>query len=118
MKKVFKILAYIFVSSIIIFGGILMVYRQNIFDYLNSINNLSRSSVSVLDDIKNNNDLAADSFSFSIIDSAKFKKMKATQVDLTGLNLSTSTPTTPGAATSSEPAPTFDVGNSNPFKAF
>ncbi|MEI7620078.1 MAG: hypothetical protein WCJ57_00725 [Candidatus Falkowbacteria bacterium] len=118
MKKVFKLLAYIFVCSIIIFGAILIVYRQNIFEYLNSVNNLSRSNESVLDDIKKGNDLAADPLNLAILNSPKFKKMQLTEVDLSGLNLSTTTPTDGTTASTSEPIPTFNVGNSNPFKAF
>ncbi len=119
MKKVFKLLAYIFVCSIIIFGIVLIVYRQNIFDYLNSVNNLSRSSEAALNDIKNNNDLASDPLNLGLLDNAKFKKMQATKVDLTGLNLSTSTEPTEGGETEEpEVTPTFKVGNSNPFKAF
>jgi hypothetical protein len=74
MKKIFKFLAYTFVSSIIIFGAVLVVYRQNIFEYLNSINNLSRTAETMIDNIKPGDELG--------------------------------------------PAPTFEVGNSNPFKAF
>lgn len=119
MKKVFKLLAYIFVCSIIIFGVILIIFRQNIFEYLNSVNNLSRSNETVLNDIKKGNDLAADPLNLAILNSPKFKKMQLTEVDLSGLNLSTTTPTGGGASTSTpEPTPTFDVGNSNPFKAF
>lgn len=118
MKKVFKLLAYIFVSSIIIFGAILIVYRQNIFEYLNSVNNLSRSNDSVLNDIKRGGDLAANPLNLAILNNPKFKKMQLTEVDLTGLNLSTTTPTDGITASTSESMPTFDVGNSNPFKAF
>jgi len=118
MKKVFKLLAYIFVGSIIIFGVVLIIYRQNIFEYLNSINNLSRSTESMIDNIKLDNDLVGDSLNLAIINNPKFKKMQLTEVDLTGLDLGTSTDLTTGGAGGSELIPTFEVGNSNPFKAF
>jgi len=118
MKKIFKFLAYTFVSSIIIFGAVLVVYRQNIFEYLNSINNLSRTAETMIDNIKPGDELVGDSLNLAIIDNPKFKKMKLTEVDLTGLELSTSTTSTEGGEGESGPAPTFEVGNSNPFKAF
>ena len=101
MKKVFKLLAYIFVSSVIVFGVVIIIYRQNIFEYLNSINNL-----------------AVDLLNLSIVNNPKFKKMQLTTVDLTGLNISTSTELGEGNTPGPETGPTFDVGNSNPFKAF
>jgi len=118
MKKVFKLLAYIFVSSVIVFGVVIIIYRQNIFEYLNSINNLGVSTRAVLDDIKNGNNLAVDLLNLSIVNNPKFKKMQLTTVDLTGLNISTSTELGEGNTPGPETGPTFDVGNSNPFKAF
>ena len=119
MKKVYKLLAFIFVSSIIVFGAILIVYRQNIFEYLNSINDLGRSTETAISDIQNGKEASADILNLAIINDPKFKKMQLTEVDLTGLNIGTSTQigggTEPGQT---GPIPAFEVGNSNPFKAF
>ncbi|MFA4942571.1 MAG: hypothetical protein WC564_02985 [Patescibacteria group bacterium] len=120
MKKVFKLLAYIFVCSVIVFGVVLIVYRQNIFEYLNSVNNLGRSTEAVRNGIQKDNNANAESLNLSVINSLKFKKMQLTEVDLTGLDLSTSTAPIDGGMIGEKPEPTpvFEVGNSNPFKAF
>ncbi len=119
MKKVFKFLAYTFISALIVFSAVLVSYRKTIFNYLNSVNNLNRPTEAMLNDIRRDGEVGGTGLSVDILSNPKFQRLVKTEVDLTGLNLSTSTePVTSGEPSVPAEAPTFDVGNPNPFRAF
>ena len=121
MDKFYRLLAFIFVVAFGISSFFLMVFQQDIRDYLSSMNNLNvkepliERPVPAAFDPKNN------PLDTTLLDNAKYKALIKSEVDMTGIKLpgteSSSTPTSTPII-KEEPLPDFKVGNPSPFKSF
>ena len=115
MQKVLNIIGYIFILLVLALAVLLVVFRLQIFAYLNQINNVSDSSARTnlnADDLGIQVEENSNSYlDLGIINSEKFKALQAVKVDLTGLNL-------PNQSSTSSSTASFPVGNKDPFKAF
>ncbi len=115
MSKALNIIGAIFIFLVLALAVVLVVFRLQIFSYLNRINNVSDTvDKSNLDIDKLNINLtdgsSTGSLDLSIINSQKFKDLEAVKFDASlygGGNSSTSSSTD-----------VFPIGNSDPFKAF
>lgn len=118
MQKVLNIIGYVFILLVFALAVVLVVFRLQIFAYLNKVNHVTDPSTQAT---LNANDLGIqvdqnnNSLDMDIINSDKFKALQAVKVDLTGLNLPNQSTTT--ASTTSSTV-SFPVGNTDPFKAF
>ncbi|HNX11188.1 MAG TPA: hypothetical protein PKI61_03530 [bacterium] len=116
MHKVLNIIGYIFILLVLALAVVLVVFRFQVFAYLNQINNVGDVNEQTDLDaqtlgIKVDGKTASSSLDMGVIDSEKFKALQAVKVDLTGIVM-------PGTGTTSTSTANFPVGNSDPFKAF
>lgn len=116
MKKVYKLLATIFIIIIIFVNFALVIFRNEIIAYLDNINNLNvdfmQTPAAILNGPQDKGII-----DLSLFDNAKFRKLKKIEVDYSGI-LTAATSTKPGVDTATSTKPQFRVGNPSPFIPF
>jgi len=128
MQKIYRLIAFTFISFFVVFSFFLVVFQQDIRDYLSTINNLSDREPLIMRPKPIEFDPNNNPISVTFAKTDKYNNLVKTVVDMTGINIpnfgeSTSTPifstSTPNSTPSStEQIPDFKVGNPSPFKSF
>jgi hypothetical protein len=120
MEKFYRFLAFVFVASFGVVSFFLVIFQQDIREYLSSINNLDVREPLVLRPAPTTFDPAKNPLSIDFLQNEKYRSLIKNEVDMTGLKLpgqatttSTSTP-----AVAPEKVPEFKVGNPSPFRTF
>lgn len=119
MKKFFQLSALFFILIFVFLSLFMYFYRQPIFDYLNAANNLKNQDASGSQIVMEDESLSpGDTLNLDILNNPKFQAMEKTQVDLSGLVIPSGSTASSTSEGQPEPEPEFEVGNSNPFRAF
>jgi len=121
MKKIYRLTAFFFIMAAVFFSALIIIFQKDARGFLSAINSIDSETLTILRPTSTALDLANGPINLDLFNNPKFKDLVKSQVDMTGVTLPNQTkPTTtmPATPTTTEPAPDFKVGNSNPFKAF